>query len=283
MAIAIQTTSIGETNGASLVITKPTGVVDGDLMIAVVGAIGAVTSAPSGWTLVTSETTTNKLYIYRKAASSEGTDYTWGFDNDGADGVIMRIDGHNSASPIGTTGTFNSQTNNANPTFTTGITPSVGDSLILMLGVYDGGGGGSVATFSIVTSNPSWTARINTQMADGKGLFCASAVRPQATATGNFSVTSDLSASTDWFGALISLPPNPDVTVSPSVITASTSLFSPTVTGTALVTPAVVTVTANIQAPTPSTPTPDWSNQSKSSTSWTNQNQSWPLNNYKLK
>lgn len=276
MAIAIQTTSTGETNGASLVITKPTGVVNGDLMIAVIGAVGAVTSAPSGWTLVASETTTNKLYIYRKAASSEGTDYTWGFDNDGADGVIMRIDGHNSASPIGTIGTFNSQANTTSPTFTTGITPSTGDSLILMLGVYNEGGGGSVSTFSIVTSNPSWTARINTQMADGKGLFCASAVRPQATATGNFSVTSDLSANTDWYGALISLPPNPDVTVSPAVITASATVLSTVVVGGAVVSPAVINITANIQAPTPATPTPDWSNQTKHSSSWTDQNKSWP-------
>ena len=69
----------------SIVVTKPTGVANGDGLVAVIyhqnsGGTPTVTP-PTGWTLVGSATgdpaTTFRMLVYKKSASGEGASWTW--------------------------------------------------------------------------------------------------------------------------------------------------------------------------------------------------------------
>lgn len=70
---------------SSLTITKPTGTVDGDVMIAIINANDSATTItpPTGWTLIRSitsgDTISANISTYYKAASSEGADYQFSF------------------------------------------------------------------------------------------------------------------------------------------------------------------------------------------------------------
>jgi hypothetical protein len=84
MAIAFRATAQDtETTGTSVVISKPTGTVDNDVMIAVIYLeSSAVVTPPSGWTEFASgdlmaDTNPHKGYAYWKRAASEGSSYTW--------------------------------------------------------------------------------------------------------------------------------------------------------------------------------------------------------------
>jgi hypothetical protein len=80
--------SIAYGSRASTTINKPTGVIDGDIMLAVVfGGHGTPSvisiGAPAGWTQIGANTSvtaggfTGKLYLYWKRAASEGASYTF--------------------------------------------------------------------------------------------------------------------------------------------------------------------------------------------------------------
>lgn len=72
------------TAGTSVTVSKPAGIVDTgatrDQLIAYIASTGAPTvTAPAGWTLITSvaASTSVKISVYRKLASSEGSSWTW--------------------------------------------------------------------------------------------------------------------------------------------------------------------------------------------------------------
>ncbi|HLG04977.1 MAG TPA: autotransporter-associated beta strand repeat-containing protein, partial [Gemmatimonadales bacterium] len=100
----------GVTSGAtSLVISKPSGTVEGDVMIAAVAVRPntATITAPSGWTLIrrtnNTNATANSQATYRKVAgSSEPSSYTWtlGSSPTGGAGGIMTFYGVNTASVV---------------------------------------------------------------------------------------------------------------------------------------------------------------------------------------
>lgn len=74
-------TTAGAATAANITINKPAGVVDNDILIAVISkdATDAIT-APAGWTLVQQDTQdTWMLAIYWKRAASEGASWTWTF------------------------------------------------------------------------------------------------------------------------------------------------------------------------------------------------------------
>ncbi len=96
-------------NSTTITITKPTGTVDGELLVAGIGSatVSAAESltAPSGWTLILQTNNVNalgsNLLTYYKFASSEGADYTWTGGISAAHiGWIMRISGIDPTTPI---------------------------------------------------------------------------------------------------------------------------------------------------------------------------------------
>lgn len=109
-AVASATEFNGDT---SAVCNKPTGTVDGDLMVGFFFADGGFYGAtsdltpPAGWTTVTELLTANQpiVGIYYKVASSEGASYTWTC-NDGSNRVLAIVTvttgTYDTTTPIGT-------------------------------------------------------------------------------------------------------------------------------------------------------------------------------------
>lgn len=89
---------------SSVPISKPAGVVDGDVLIAVVGG---TPSTPSGWTLLgTANSGTSSLLnvrVFRKVASSEGSSYTFTVSSSLPCGAIVAYRGVDNATPVDTT------------------------------------------------------------------------------------------------------------------------------------------------------------------------------------
>jgi hypothetical protein len=71
---------------ATLTVTKPTGVVDGDYMITAIivqSSVRTVNTIPSGWSwdaLGSDGPTDQKMLVYGKTAASEGASWNWVFD-----------------------------------------------------------------------------------------------------------------------------------------------------------------------------------------------------------
>lgn len=118
----------------SLVITKPTGTVSGDLMIAVMsrssGSGSRTWSPPAGWTQVlgtVASASPSMGIAYRIAGASEGANYTFTFSNTAnLAGDIITYRGAN-YDAIGTV-----STDSANPITATAVTVASG----LLLAVY---------------------------------------------------------------------------------------------------------------------------------------------------
>lgn len=79
MAVGLRNTATSTSDTLDLTISKPSGTVDGDMMIALIGINDqAIDSVPSGWTLLDNSVTSGfRNILYYKRASGEPTDYTW--------------------------------------------------------------------------------------------------------------------------------------------------------------------------------------------------------------
>src|SRR5437667_1919810 len=96
----------------SLTISKPTGVVAGDVLVASVdaaGGTGTTITAPSGWTSIrrdNSGTTLAKETYYKVAGSSEPASYSWGLgsSNVRASGGIFAYANVDTSAPINASG-----------------------------------------------------------------------------------------------------------------------------------------------------------------------------------
>lgn len=64
--------------GTTVICNVPAGVVDGDVMLALVQQGGVfILTAPAGWTLLAGPTGTRQSYLYWRLASGEPVSYTW--------------------------------------------------------------------------------------------------------------------------------------------------------------------------------------------------------------
>lgn len=266
--------------GTSTVVSKPSGVVDGDLMVAGIGISGNYGSItpPAGWTLINNTANTGtigRLITYYKVASSEGSSYTWTTTNSVTQaGFIMRITGQKSAGfAVQVDG--DSVANTAAPAFTGGITPLANGMLIFAFQAADTGGAVTPSNYAIATDNPTWTARATVSNGTNQTvLSVATADRPESSATGDYSITSGGGASTDSVGQLISIPVETDVTVNASPIVVTATLPSVTVSGDANTTVGLNSATFSILTPTVTTQTVDWTYESRPAESvWTIESQ----------
>lgn len=298
MAVAIATkvdpTWNGYGDSTNYTISFPSGLEVGDLMIAAVCSIELDESpipnvdTPTGWTEILSSSVGSgnmRLEVFGKIATSDDVSagsVSAGTGIGGSDNAFIavscfRITGHSGLAAIqdNSLGILS----DATPDYTIGLTPIVPDCLYLFfVGATGSGSSASVAGYAMATDNPSWTEQFDVFAASDSyagpgqndGLFsCASATRTQITSTGNLSCT--LTNFLQSVGALVIILPVTNVTVSPAVIPMTASVQAPTVTGGANVSPAVITMTASVQAPTVVAGEAEWTNTDKSSApSWTN-------------
>ena|SRR3990167_661249 len=114
MAVAIQASTKVSWSSGDGTLTKPTGTVDGDLIIIAVGGdMGASedhTYSITGFSTLLADTRSHAsnagvdLQVFYKIASSEGASWTIDIDSDNLSGAIaLRIDGFDSADPFDAT------------------------------------------------------------------------------------------------------------------------------------------------------------------------------------
>lgn len=150
-------------------ISKPTGTVENDLMLVVIG-IDAITetinSVPSDWTLVDgpqdSPTGDCRGWTYYKVAgASEPSDYTWGFDaSTKGRGIILTYTDNdsNTATVINQNDSANNASGTSHPT--PSITPTFDDCMIFGAAIID----------KSSTQTPYWTPPSGwTERADEEG------------------------------------------------------------------------------------------------------------------
>ncbi|MEA2439258.1 MAG: trimeric autotransporter adhesin [Thermoleophilaceae bacterium] len=190
---------------ASIVMTVPSGVAAGDLLVSSVnaGGTGAIT-APAGWTSIVSGAGTGHYgtlhYRVATAADVAGASYTWtlGSTRKATGGILSYVGVDTTAigtpsatANTGTTITFNS------------VTPTAANSLVFL-------GGSTFNGTSAVGITPpgSTTTRLNfatsstgSQMRSYSGDF----IQPTATATGN--KTGTISPSSGWGSAMVAFKP----------------------------------------------------------------------------
>ncbi len=274
MAVAYESVAIkayAAPSGGNVTIDKPTGLAEGDLMLSYCSGPNASDfTPPSGWTALFQQNSLRRIAIAWKVATAgdvAASNFSWGVGGAEKTGAcIIRISG--GATPL--VGSLSTTSATTSHTFTGGVTPSANSLLFICTGAANTT---SFSAQAIVTSNPSWAEAVDQQVTTSDSTMAvAYALRPEATATGNFTASS--ADTIDAFGVFVHVPPIVSVSVSPAVMDIVSSIQGPTVSAGATVSPDVVSITSSIQEPTVSTPTETWTNQSKNSSSWTNQNKS---------
>lgn len=209
MAVTYESISSGSIQDAALVLTKPTGLAVGDLMVAGIyfsdnnGSTGdSGINTPAGWTLQEATTTTQppeyeRLSVFLKIADSAdvaASNFT--FTRAGTDtsyhlmGHLLRISDY---------GIVAGETSNSDPNVTTttitatGFTPTRADTLfIAFLGNSCRAGDITNTSVALATDNPTWTER-NEQNVNDTGTDSNFAVytasRSQTTSTGTITGT----------------------------------------------------------------------------------------------
>lgn len=210
---------------ASLTITKPTGVVAGDVLIANIAQRNNGTTAPSlsGWTLISSGAidggTTLGAVLYKVAGASEPANYafTLGSGANNNDGSIVAFSGVDATGGFlvggGAGGPFDvapgslsvSGANGSTAT-ATGITTATANAAVIMLAQSnDNQSMGSWTTTSPGTLTELYEDQYNPSGSNDLTVGAAWAIKATAGATGNGTMT--LGNSIRWGAMLIALRP----------------------------------------------------------------------------
>jgi len=211
------------TGTTSVVIPAPAEILDNDILLAQIhteDASAAVTSVPSGFTLLASYTATNfRHYIYWKRASAESGSYTFAATSAGfmAGGVQLLRAAIQSGDPFTVVGSWGTGTGTTSTA--PGITTTSPDSLVLFLGDSENGGNYTVPSGMI-------------ERYDG-GVYLAELVQSAPGAVSSKAAT--VSVSQEWTSILVAIAPHDGITY---IGSASTPADGATATGTSA-TPAV--------------------------------------------
>lgn len=122
-------------SGATLTVTKPSGVVDGDYILVgihVNDVPNDIASVPSGWATIVSKLDygSEHLTIFGKSASGEGASWDWTMNNaNSSHGIAIAIKEASIASPVDASG---GQTNGSSTNLTApSISPATSDALLV--------------------------------------------------------------------------------------------------------------------------------------------------------
>jgi hypothetical protein len=227
--------------GEGLIVTKPTGVAVGDLLVAYSFCTGDTTDLTVGGdfsniTSVVKGTGLSFKALYRIANAGDvsASSYTFSASEDQGKffGFIYRISGFNASSPIDTSNS-GIVTISATPSFNASITPTTAGNMLLMFGcsVYCDVNG-SFDSQAIVTANPTWTEDIEYWGIEdeGRGFFASHATRTATSATGNVSFNNNSEANPSNGVIIVSITTDDPITTSTSTSTSTTSTSTSTST-----------------------------------------------------
>lgn len=280
MAVAYASSTEGsETGDGNLVMTKPTGLASGDVLVAFCtretdGANTGSFNTPAGWTLIDSTEVANDIYgaVFTKIADSSdaaASSFTFvpSVAGDNSAGILVRVTGAAFTSVVGNIvgdTSSDASTGGENAVSFAGIDPLGGSCLLLMFLVNrDSSFDVAFSGYAVANNNPSWTEAHDFE-GNNSSLAMAYGSYASGNVTGNYSAV--VNQDGDYVGALVAVTETVSVTVSPAVITATATVQAPSVSAGATVSPAVITATITVQAPTVSTADPDWRNTDKTDT-----------------
>lgn len=269
--------------GTSVVVTKPTGLAAGDLMVAFVteGNSGGTPSTPSGWTLITNINDIGlsgvDTYCFAKiadAGDAAASNFTFSYSGTSTsiEAILYRI-----------TGTFASTNNiyafasdNAGSEvsdvfdFSPGLTPNVASSLLIFHAHGDFNGTNTsptVSAFALETSNPTWTEDVDGHSNDTNRSYAAAhATRTETTATGYYRVSYSVAVDNAG-GILLAIADTQNATATPSAVALTATAATPASSGAANVTVSAVALSGTVPTPTATGGTNDalWKNTDKPS------------------
>jgi hypothetical protein len=286
MAFTVHSSSVNTGFSSSIVVTAPTGITVGDLLIAH-GHTNSLAGldTPSGWTEVADIQFSGAVDIRQQAfskiadsADASAGNFTFSITGGGTDDLsagIIRISGHAATDFIDDTTTYAGAVSSGTSTMTaTAMSQTSADSLVLWLvGVVTTEG--SSSNYTMATSAPSAVEIYDASTASANDQFISSAygLRSATGTTGNFSCDVTCSTGTNS-GSLIGLIIAPSVSdsFSATVQSATFSLSAPTTNSTVEYPATALAPTLTINAPTVTTPNRKFTPQSKPTTVFTNQN-----------
>lgn len=281
-------TADAENSAGSLTIPKPTGLAEGNLMIAFLGGLNTTTSwTLTGWTEVTSSSSTDFLgsvdgvhtVLAKIATSSDVSASNFTFSSAGADearGTLVYLE----SSADGFTISIIQDRHEFDSGFasSSGVTPLSPDCFLLF-GLFISSDT-EASGYAIATDNPTWTERTDRTTdgwAQNVGQALATAPRPEATATGSYSATltafvGGATINKNTFGALLAVNEDVNVTVNATPLTTSTTVPEETVTADANVTVTPITASVTVtSASVTSFEATVWTLESTPSVTWTNE------------
>ena len=185
----------------TVTVTKPTGTVDNDIMIAIayVNDATATITAPSGWTLAETNNSpmTAKASLYYKKASSEGASYQFDFSaTTRVRATIATFTGQDTTTPVGdTTAKGNASGDGSTPADS--VTSTVDNSVIVYGAIMD------AATDTSWLPPTDYTEAIDTG-GEASTTF-AYATKASAGATGTITATHSTPATNAAFLAVLNL------------------------------------------------------------------------------
>lgn len=197
-AIAFVASSKAEngSGSSSLGIAKPTGVVEGGVMVATVTAAGtgAITT-PSGWTVIKSVagTALRQVTYYKVAGASEAASYSWSLGSSrAASGGIVDYSGVNQTVPVDANASASGESGSA---AIPSVTTSAADDLVLVAS--------SFATGTTVTPGGATTERIEVKSSSNT-TDVADFAQAVAGATAAVTATPEVTTAA-WIGQAVAL------------------------------------------------------------------------------
>jgi hypothetical protein len=255
-------TNVNGGTATSVTIDVPSGGISGNMLVAcvVVNAVSVTFTTPTGWTLIqeggVATSSPSMASYYRVMDGTEPASYV--FSNNTSAQIIGAMVVVTAGSTL--TPTSSEQYNDTASTTATGATITPAANSLLLFFVGSQGSVNTISGYAIATSNPSWTELFD--YSPSQSLALAYAVRPESTGTG--SATATISASRRNAVHMVAIAPGPSVTITDTVVTSEsvTALRDRLVSQTDTV---VTSEDVDVDKAFPFT------NQSKSSSSWDNQ------------
>jgi hypothetical protein len=280
MATYESSNSTAWASSSSVVVTKPTGLAVGDLMVGIVANNHASSNdftTPGGWTAYANSTisidgtTEGRLAVFYKVADSgdvAASNFTFSCaSSTRIAGGVLRVSSYGIFDQTAVT----NQLNNNTTLSATGVTPIRANELylIIVIGGANSGNDPTYSGYSFATSNPSWTELF--ELSDSTvtaTLVCAYANRPEVTATGTVSITvgNTPDANSDHIVRVISIAPAITATSTPSPVSSATYVhqaLNAAQSEVSLLTSTTSTVTQSEWTNTDKPSEPTWTNTNK--------------------
>lgn len=218
------TTVVSGTANPDITLSKPTGVVQGDVMVANIGFNSVnntndIISVPASWNLIgtalSSDGALRLRMYYKVATSSEPSSYTWTMStgNAGFNGGILAYSGVSTSSPIDTNAVSIAMDNNISSSAhaASGVTATAGETVLVFFnGVNPSANWGSTSSWGATT--PTTTSRVTASNTTNRMMRAFDLQVVASGATGSF--TSTPSRTVEAGTAVIALRPNSIPTLS---------------------------------------------------------------------